>query len=313
MIERKTETEPLKIIATLPPYVDHRQFIINHPSVDGLRLNTIMPIDGKPDKVLSRLWRESSKKVLWIDLKTTDLRITQFAFLPYSFVELNHKIKVDLPTEIRFADCTSKIVEIVNGNKLILNRRPTRVVGKGEPVYIPDPSLEIIDGFFTQNCLDYIEASESHRKHNYMLSFAETGKNVEDLLRLAPKARPILKIESKKGLEFVKNEYPKWRRRARLMAARGDLYDQIGDNKLEMLNALELIIEADPNAICASRILTSLEKDDTVSMGDVSDLELMYRMGYRTFMLSDMICFHEDAFKKAIEIITDFRKRVERE
>lgn len=306
------ENEKIKIIATLPPYVDHRHFLINHPSVDELRFNTIMPTAEKPVDVLSRLLRERHRKPLWIDLKTTDLRITQFAFMPYAFVEISHKIKVNLPAEIRFADCDSKIVEIINGNKLILNRKPIRVVGRGEPIYIPDSSLEITDGFFTPNCLSYIQASESLRKHNYMLSFTESSQNIRDLLELAPRAKPILKIESQKGLKFVKKEYPTWRKKARLMAARGDLYDQIGDDKLAMLDALELIIKADPNAICASRLLTSLEKEDTVSMGDISDLELMYQMGYRTFMLSDMLCFHEDAFRKAIEIITAFRKKVER-
>jgi len=302
----------IKIIASLPPYVDHRQFIMNHPSVDELRLNTIMPIAESRVDVLSRLQRESNGKRIWVDLKTTDLRITQFEFLPYAFVEISHKIKVDLPAEIRFKECKSKIVEIVDGNKLILNKRPTRVVGRGEPVYIPEPSLEITDGFFTKNCLAYIEASESLEKHDYMLSFVESGQNIEELLKLAPKAKPVLKIESQKGLQFVRNEYSKWREQARLMAAREDMYDQIGDNKIAMLDALELIIKADSNAICASRLLTSLEEKDTVSMGDISDWELMYEMGYRTFMLSDMLCFHEDAFRKAIEIVTAFRKRAEK-
>jgi hypothetical protein len=47
-------------------------------------------------------------------------------------------------------------------------------------------------------------------------------------------------------------------------------------------------------------------------MGDISDLELMYQMGYRTFLLSDTLCFQENAFKKAIEIITAFQKKIER-
>lgn len=302
----------IRIIASLPPYVDHRQDLMEHPSVDELRLNTIMPIAEKRVDVLSRLQRESNGKRIWVDLKTTDLRITQFEFLPYAFVEISHKIEVDLPAEIRFKEYNSKIVEIVNGNKLIINRRPTRVVGKGEPVYIPDPSLRITDGFFIENDLAYIEASESLGKHDYMLSFTESGQNIEDLLKLAPEAHPILKIESQKGLEFVKNEYPKYRKQARLMAAREDMYDQIGDDKMAMLDALELIIKADPNAICASRLLTSLEEKDIVSMGDISDWQLMYDMGYRTFMLSDMLCFHEDAFRKAIEIVTAFRKRAEK-
>lgn len=301
----------IKIIATVPPIAPYRQFIMTHPEVDELRLNTIMPIDRSREEVLSRLLRESGKRVL-VDLKTIDLRSEEFDYLPFSFVKISHEIRVDLPAEIRFKECVGEIISIVDGNKLILGDRPARTVGKGEPIYIPDPSLEITDGFFTANDLAYIAASESLGRHDYALSFTERGSHIEELLKRAPQAKPVLKIESQKGLEFVRKEYHKWRKQATLMAAREDMYDQIGDDKLAMLDALELIIKADPNAICASRILTSLEEKDTASMGDVSDLQLMYEMGYRTFMLSDMLCFRTAVFPKAIEIIAAFRKRIEK-
>ena len=64
-----------------------------------------------------------------------------------------------------------------------------------------------------------------------------------------------------------------------------------------MFAALEKIITTDPQAILASRLLTSLEESETVSMQDLCDLRLMNLMGYHRFMLSDGVS--RSAFMKA--------------
>ncbi|MDD3101864.1 MAG: pyruvate kinase [Patescibacteria group bacterium] len=302
----------IRIIGTLPPYVDHRGAIIGHPLISGLRFNTIMPIAEDKNSLLLRLVREAKGKKIWLDLKTRQLRITKFSYLPYSFVELSRKIKVNLPAEIYFKDCVSKVVEIIDGNKLILGKRPVRVVGAGEPVNILDPSLEV-EGFFTKSDLEYIEAAKAFDIHNYMLSFTEQEKDILEILKADPKARIIAKIESLRGLSFVREVYPKYRRQVRLMAARDDLYINIGREKTKIFDILAEIIRADSRAIVASRILTSLEEKEVVEMADISDLRLMFLMGYRYFLLSDMICFHEDSFKKAMEILNFFEREVANE
>ena len=68
------------VIATLPPHVDHRRAIIEHPRVDALRFNTISPLAVARRETLERLQRECGGKKLWIDLIGRQLRITKFAY-----------------------------------------------------------------------------------------------------------------------------------------------------------------------------------------------------------------------------------------
>ena len=295
----------VKIMATLAPYVDHRAEVIGHPLVNELRLNTVMPIAENKLELLTRLKNECQGKKLWLDLKTRQLRITKFAYLPYAFVELSHKIKVNLPATIYFKDCAAKIVEIFNGNKLILAERPLRVVGEGEPVNILDPSLQI-EGFLTENDRDYIAAAKQLGLHNYMLSFLESGDDMRELLVLDNEAKLILKIESRRGLAFLPIYHQAFHEKVRLMAARDDLYINMGEQKTEMLRALATIIKADPRAYCASRLLTSLEEKDDVALQDLSDLQLMMLFGYRSFLLSDMLCFRQAAFTKTMAVLSEF-------
>ena len=88
------------------------------------------------------------------------------------------------------------------------------------------------------------------------------------------------------------------------MAARDDLYLQCLENNNDMLCYLKKIIERDSEAICASRIFLSLERSKTVSFADFTDLELMYNLGYRKFMLCDNICNY--SFESAIKAWEEF-------
>lgn len=301
------------LVATVPPYAYHRQEIIEHPLVGGLRFNTIMPTADSKEDVLRGLAADcaKAKKPLWVDLKGRQLRITKFAYLPYAFVELSRKIKVKTPTKIIFKDCESTVVRVVDGNKLILDERPSRVVGAGEPVNILDPSLEI-EGYLTDNDLGWIEAAKRVGVHRYMLSFAEKASDLEAVAELDPAHEELVaKIESLRGCalatSFADRNYDrrttqggKWR----LMAARDDLYINLGHKQI--LDALQAIKFADPSAFVASRILTSLEERETVSMGDVSDLDLMRRMGYEHYLLSDGLCFSAAAFRRAMKVLKEW-------
>ncbi len=297
----RPDRDTLGVVATLPPYVDHRAELIAHPQVDALRFNTISPLAESRADVLARLQRECGEKRLWLDLKGRQLRIARFAYLPYAYVQLNHRIQVSLPVDVHFKDCVSRAVELVGGDKLILNRRPMRVVGEGEPINILDPSL-IIEGTLTDSDREYVEAARRLGLHDYMLSFTERREDVEELLALDPEASVVAKIESKAGLEFVRRDYPALRERTVLMAARDDLFIQLGPEKERLLEAMESIVAADPDAIAASRLLTSLE-DGSLASQDLSDLWLLLRLGYRHFLLSDGLCFQEDAFRAAVQVL----------
>lgn len=290
-----------EVMATLPPYVSHRPLIIGHPLVGALRLNTVSPLAETPRELLARLQRECGPKPLWIDLKSRQLRISKFAYLPFAFVELDHNIHVDLPCPIYFKDCLSTVVRIVNGRQLILDQRPARVVGEGEPVNILDPSLQI-DGVLTDRDRTYVEAAKQLGLHDYLLSFVESASDLQALRELDPQARIIVKIESRRGLKYV---HQRWRHGApsqndTLMAARDDLYIQMTGQEAEFLPALESIVHADPEAIVASRLLTSFEEHDQLSSQDLCDLALMFELGYRRLMLSDRLCFQQESFRAAI-------------
>ncbi len=292
----------LRVVATLPPYVDHRAAIIAHARINALRFNTISPLAESRRDLLARLQRECGSKPLWIDLKGRQLRIAQFAYLPYAYLRLSHRIRVDLPVEVHFKDCVSQAVELVDGDKLILSRRPVRVVGEGEPINILDPSLRV-EGFLTESDREYVRAARELGLHDYMLSFVEGVEDVTEIESLDPEANVLAKIESRRGLDFVNSGYAKVRERVGLMAARDDLWIGLGRDKADYLPALESIVRADPDAVVASRILTSLEQSDAVASQDLCDLWLMLRLGYRAFLLSDTLCFREESFRGAAALL----------
>lgn len=290
-----------RIIATMPPHVAHRHEIASHPLVTELRYNTVSPLGESIPNLIKRLRAESAGKRLWLDLKGRQLRIAKFAYLPYAYVELNHAIRVDLPTSILFKNGPATIVKIVDGNKLILEDRPGRVVGEGEPVNILDPSLEI-EGYFSPLDLTYVQAAKAEGMHDYMLSFVEQRSDILQILKIDARANIVAKIESQRGLAYIRS-LRRLRHNVRLMAARDDLYINLRGQEIEMLPALQDIVRCDPTAICASRLLSSLETQERVSLADLNDVELMRRIGFCYLMLSDGLCFNKDSFNRAMALI----------
>lgn len=60
---------------------------------------------------------------------------------------------------------------------------------------------------------------------------------------------------------------------------------------------------SDPDAIVASKILSSLEKSNVPSLRDLSDLRNLHDLGFKSYMLSDGVCIVEDAFYQATSIL----------
>jgi pyruvate kinase len=300
------------LIATLPLYPKYRTDVAAHPLVTALRFNTVTPLDTSIQATVDDLLRVASPKPLWLDLKARQLRITQFAYLPGSYVTVNHKIRVDTPCTVYFRDCTSTLERVLEGDKLLLTR-PERVVGQGESINILDDSLEV-DGFLTEQDCEYVAAFARRDQHRYMLSFAQSRGDCEALWALDPRAEIIAKIEDRRGLRFVAEEYPVMLRKPRLMLAADDLYIHMGEDKTRILSALHQIIAADPKAIAASRLFTSLhdpERDrlNEVSLGDLAYLWLLESLGYRTLMLSDEICRLRDVFAAVMVVYEQYCDR----
>ncbi|MBS3134425.1 hypothetical protein J4214_04300 [Candidatus Woesearchaeota archaeon] len=292
----------INAIVTMPPYAPYLDRVLEHKIVSGIRLNTVMPLKGTLEDTLRNLNEKAKKykKELWIDLKCRQLRTKNYATPPFTEIELTHRINVNTPCKAYFSDRkeSATILEVDN-NRLIMLEGPGRVVGPGESVTIIDPSL-IIEEHFTEKDIEYIEAMNKISLHNYMLSFFESQQDASDLYNLDPNADIIAKIESKKGLEYIYNNYDK---NIRLMAARGDLFLGL-KMPHHILKSVEDILRKDPNAIAASRIFSSLNKYNLEpTCEEINDVDNLLRMGYRTLMFGDDICMNRDSIISGLNLL----------
>ena len=296
------------LISSLPP-AHHEALlktIIAHPLVGAVRYNTGMDSPYSPRETLERFlgYSRPLKKPLYVDLKGRQLRIVEWATLPYGPIILNHKVRVELPARVLFrGDDICDLKEVVDGNKIYVDPLPKYPVGRGQSLNILGENV-VIEGGLTEVDRAFIkEAAELHIRH-FMLSFVESVADIDEFdaewggsvgrFSSAP-VELVLKIESQKGLDFVADATRSTLRRRRLMAARDDLMLHIGG--LNMLEAEELLIAKDPRAMCASRLMLGLEQG-SVTLADISDIRMRQLMGYKTFMLSDGTS--RNHFEKAI-------------
>lgn len=288
-------------IVTMPPYAPYLAEVLRHSIVSGIRLNTIMPVKDSLEDALKRLSDETAThgKELWVDLKARQLRVTTYGVPPFTEIELSHRISVDSGAKAYFSDGReSATVAAVNGNKLIMLEGPKRVVGPGEAVNIPHPSLQI-EGNLTDTDKRYVEAAVKIGLHNYMLSFVEGTSDIDALRALDPEAAVVAKIESTRGLRYVADE---WKGGTRLLAARGDLYIELRMPH-HIIPALEDIIAKDKTAIAASRIFPSLAYSLEPASQDIGDVDNLLRMGYRTLMFGDDVCMQRDSTISGLNLL----------
>lgn len=297
------------LISTLPSAhnTDLIERMYSHPSIDGARYNVGIRTTYTPLAVLSYLKKVAEKhnKGLWIDLKGRQLRITKWADPTYGDIELNHELEVDLPAKVFFRGNEWSNVVAVEGNRIVVDPDPKHAVGAGQAINIIGNNLRIKGDYLTATDKQYIEAAKRLGIHDYMLSFVEQEEDLQAVRSLDPNSRLVLKIESPQGLTYTAQNYSVGRD-GNLMAARDDLMINIGDNKAEMLNALELIVQRDPDAIAASHIFTSLSTLGYLTMADISDLRLLHDMGYKHFMFSDDVSHR--CFDGAMKAWQDFRQ-----
>lgn len=287
------------LIATIPQVHQEAllKLIIEHPAVDAVRFNTGATSAYDPYETVARIATAVSKvkKPVYIDLKGKQLRVVEWANLPDGPILVNHKIEVELPARVFFrGDDRCNLCKVVNGNELFVDPLPKAPVGRGQAVNIISNNLKIAGGL-TDRDHEYIKAALAEGITKFLLSFVESWDDVKELEEaiafygkgIANKCEIGLKIESKAGVDFVKNNAKdKFGGRYKLMAARDDLMIQVG--LLRVPDALRAIIKKDKSAICASRLLLGLERG-AVSLADVSDMLYMRDLGYEHFMLCDGI------------------------
>ena len=290
------------LIATLPSLnnMEKVKKVFSNPQISEIRFNTGAQTAYSIEETLDILKTLSIKynKKLWIDVKGRQLRVTKWADPLYSCIEINHRVQVSYPALVYFRNGDRvNITHIKEGNKLFVDPLPKQALGAGQSVNILAKAIEI-DGYLTEKDKAYLIACRKMGLNNIMASFVETFDDLAQILKILPNSQIVSKIESLKGIDFI-TQYNV----PNLMAARDDLFLQSGQN-YSMLNHLKTIISKDNRAICASRIFLSLEKQDTVDFADFADLELMYNIGYRKFMLCDNVCNYN--FAKAIQAWEEF-------
>ncbi len=298
-MSKRRPADEVRAIVTVPPHARFLEEVARHPLVRGLRLNTVMPIAGSLEATLERL--AGLGQPLFIDLKGRQLRVKEAAVPPFTEVRLTHRVRrLATPCRAWFSDGReSALVLACEGDRLILEDGPRRVVGPGESVNIPDASLEV-DGVLTEKDEEYVKAARALGLHDYMLSFTESPADVAALRALDPEARVIAKIESRKGLACALEgslAHPG----DRLMAARGDLFVELDPHELP--GALRAIVEQDPHAILASRLFPSLASSLEPSAQDVTDAAFVVALGYRTLMLGDEVCLRRDSVVSALNLL----------
>jgi pyruvate kinase len=92
------------------------------------------------------------------------------------------------------------------------------------------------------------------------------------------------------------------------MIARGDLFENSGDDPTQYFGWEESLLAADPEAIVASRILQSCESSPTASLEDLRELAFHFSRGTSQIMLADGVCKSAEAFKAAANAYLQFRE-----
>ncbi|NJM41761.1 MAG: hypothetical protein HC853_13880 [Anaerolineae bacterium] len=289
----------IQAIVTVPPYAKFIGEVAAHPLVGGLRLNTVMPL--KHDEDISTLLKRLSGfgKPLWVDLKGRQLRVVGAAIPPYTEVKLSHRLSVDTPVMAFFADGREHAEVIgVNEDRMLLADGPRRLIGPGESVNIPHPSLRI-EGTLTETDYAYLAAMRGLGLRHVMLSFVECASDADEVRALLPDVELVQKIESRRGLHHARTTRAT---HGRLMAARGDLYVEVGQPH-QIASAVQEIVRTDPNAIVASRLFESLAFHPVPNSADIGDAAHLLHIGYRTFMLGDSICFKRESVLEALNLL----------
>jgi pyruvate kinase len=257
-----------------------------------------MPLKERPEEALERLSKYG--RPIWVDLKGRQLRVVGAAIPPYTEVMLSHPIEVDTPTDAFFSDGREHVrVAAVDGRRLILEDGPRRLIGPGESVNIPHPSLKI-HGTLTETDKAYLAAMKALGMTKVMVSYVESAEDVAEVKALLPGAEVVLKIETLSGLAFARKYGAE---HGRLMAARGDLFVEV-IRPHKVISALKTIITADSQAMVASRLFDSLAYQPIPDNADISDAAFLLSLGYRTFMFGDRICFQRDSIMEALNLLS---------
>jgi len=301
------------LIGTLGTLVSEKALVqaetmISHPLVAAVRYNTGGDSPFDPLTILTKVKELTDKhnKMLYVDLEGRQLRVARWTPFDSGVVILNRDFSVNPPARIfvRNAGWFDLVAANPADRKVYLENGPdlgNYYFGESQSAHVIGGDFKVA-GYLGGLDDDYIETSKKLGIDRFMLSFVEEQADLDEFYsRFSKKERMklslVLKIESQKGVNFIKDRLMpvnEW-----LMAARDDLFISFGDKPIGIFEALKLIVKTDPNAIVASRILHGFQSSGSVTMGDISDVILMSKIGYKHFMFSDGMA---KRFLKAVTI-----------
>jgi hypothetical protein len=314
----------LKLLATLWPSFPHFQRFARDSRLDGIRLNSAMMNIDELDTELGIVAKTTDAIPLYFDIKGRQLRVREVHNFPdHLELTLNHPIQVQTPVMVLFkaGNDQALLEKVVEGKRLIFVGGPKWKVKEGESLHIRHPSFQMLGGVFPSYEIEKIRKVRKAGFTRYFLSYVETQREIDECREYIGKdAELVLKIETRKGLDFVADYFKKDGQTA-LMAARGDLYVEI-DKPHQIMEAMRVIIEKDAEAMVGSRIMLSVVKKEwdretgkpilklnpVPECADFLELAWMYDIGYRRMMLCDELCLEEKLLANAVSALHAFKE-----
>lgn len=299
----------LEFFVTLWPTFPHFAKYARDPRLSAIRLNSAMINASELDNELEVANSTVGHIPLYFDIKGRQLRVTDVDLTKdHLELTLNHPIKAKTPTMVLFkaGEDYALLDRIENGNKLIFEGGPEYIVRPGESLHIRDPNLIVEGPTFLDYEIKKIEKAKKAGFKRYFLSYVESQRDIDEFRNFVGDSEIIAKIENKKGLDYVANEFRK-QPNLSLMAARGDLYVEV-DKPHHILDALRLIIKKDPEASIGSRVMLSVIHGPVPNCADLSEVAWLYDLGYRRMMLCDELCLKDELLGRAVNVLESFRK-----
>jgi hypothetical protein len=304
----------VNLSVTLWPSFPHFKRFARDGRIDSIRLNSAMMSMSELDVELDRIKSLNITTPLYYDIKGRQLRITEV--IPnndHLDIRINHPISLPTPTGtgvlFKAGEDFAPLHHLEeDGQRLVFIGGPHYNVKDGESIHIRDEELQVFGAQFTDIELQKIEKVKKAGFKHWFLSYVESKEDVQEFVDLVgDTAEQInLKIENKKGLNYIKNDFVK-RRGLNLVAARGDLYVEL-ERPHEILGAVKLIIDKDPDAVVGSRILLSVIHNAVPSCADFHELAWLVDIGYKNLMLCDELCLKEDLLARAVNVFESFRQ-----
>lgn len=284
----------------------HFKRFANDPRLKGLRLNTPMLETGELQTEFNTLNAHPPLAEVYFDVKGRQLRVLEaFHLEDHLELTINHPVSAAAGSLVLFkggAEFAELDHVADDGLRLVFDGGPEHKVKPGESFHLTDPEAKQYGELFTQWERSRIEQARAAGFNNWLLSYTQSMRDVDQFLELVGKdANVWLKIEDRKGLEMVRTEFQK-RDNLTLVAARGDLFVELVQRPHDILAALQLIRQADPQAVAGSRILLSVVGSSLPSCSDLSELGWLLEIGYRRFMLCDEMCLHEEMLAVAVNV-----------